>query len=142
MFISVPRAPADTMCRAWVGRALSRWSRTELNRCPQGVEAPPTRVLHSSKITRLFFVFQCACARVLPGLTYDCRANDRDVQGDKAIPLPKEEIQNGNPDAQPDTAGYQPALTQQSNRFQPVDGSAADCEKHEQCPQRKQECHF
>jgi hypothetical protein len=43
---------------------------------------------------------------VRPSLTYDCGANDRDVQGDKAIPLPKEEIQDSDPDTQPDTSAY------------------------------------
>jgi hypothetical protein len=52
---------------------------------------------------------------VLPGLTYDCRDNDRDVQGAKAIPLPKEEIQNSNPDAQQHTSGYEFGLTQQGD---------------------------
>jgi hypothetical protein len=76
-------------------------------------------------------------------LTYDCRADDRDVQGAKAIPLPKEEIQDSNPDAQPDTAGYECGLTQQSNRFQPdVDGSAADREEEQQHPYKKQQQHF
>jgi hypothetical protein len=41
---------------------------------------------------------------ILPGLTYDCRANDRDVQGDEAGAVPKEEIQASDPDAQPETA--------------------------------------
>jgi len=76
-------------------------------------------------------------------LTYDCRANDRDVQGAKATSLPKEEIQNSDANAQPDTSGYEPALTQQSNRSQPdVDGSAADREKKQQHPYGKQEYHF
>jgi len=42
---------------------------------------------------------------VLPGLTYDCRANDRDVQGSEAGALANEEIQDSDPNAQPDTPG-------------------------------------
>jgi hypothetical protein len=76
-------------------------------------------------------------------LTYDCRANDRDAQGAKAIPLPKEEIQNSDANAQKDTPGYEPALTQQSNCFQPnTEGGTADREEEQQHPYGNQECHF
>jgi hypothetical protein len=71
----------------------------------------------------------------VPGLTYDSHANDRKVQGDKAAPLSKGKIQDGDPDAQPDTPRYEPALTQQSNRFQPdPEGGTADCEEEQQHP--------
>lgn len=89
------------------------------------------------------FVFQCACPRVLPGLSYDCRADIRDVQGHETGPIAKEEIQNGNSDAQPDTPGYEFGLTQQGDCPQPdIDSCTADCERYEQYPQRKQECHL